>query len=244
MNRQSRILESIQSHGFRSVQELAGELEVDESTIRRHLSRLEQLDLIHRTHGGARPHTASRDSDAKTPHHREKRAIGKAMADRIRDGHIVLLDSGTTTLEVARALDNAELTVVTNDLRIGMEIAKKPRMQLVFIGGELLPESSNMWGPTAVQQIEQLRVDVAVFGADSISDQGVFSTTSYEIEMQRAMLAVASEAFIVADSSKFHRKALFRVFSLDKVTSVITDDFMNPLTASQFPLPIIRASSR
>lgn len=243
MKRQTLILDSIQNHGFRTVRDLADELGVDESTIRRHLSRLEELELIQRSHGGAKARAESAgDDEPATPHLREKRVIGRAMAERIRDGQVVLLDSGTTTLEVARALTHNDLTVITNDLRIGLEIAKRPGIQLVFIGGELLPESTNMWGPTAVEQTEQLRVDIAVFGADSISDHGVFSNTSYEIELQRAMLSIASEAFIVADSSKFHRRALFRVFSLDRFTSIITDNFLNSLRASQLPLPVIRAS--
>ncbi len=242
MKRQSQILESIQQHGFRSVRDLADELRVDESTIRRHLAKLDELQLIERSYGGARIQHAAEDVDAPTPHIREKRLIGRAMADRIREGQVVLLDSGTTTLEVAKALEHAELTIVTNDLRIGLEVAKRPGIQLVFIGGELLPESTNMWGPTAVEQVQQLRVDVAIFGADSISDNGAFSNTSYEIELQRAMLDSAKDAFLVADSSKFHRRALFRVFALDRFTSIITDSFLNPLRASQLPLPVIRAS--
>ena len=243
MSRQNQILDAIKAHGFRSVSELASDLSVDDSTIRRHLARLERLELIYRTHGGARMNAAPPGANAPSgPHGREKRAIGKAMAERIRDGQVVLLDSGTTTLEVARALRNSHLTVVTNDLHIGMAVASKPRIQLVFIGGELLPETSNMWGPTAVEQIEQLRVDVAIFGADAIGDNAVMSVTSYEIELQRAMMAIAAQAFLVADSSKFHRKALFKVFELDQFTAGITDDYLNPLRASQLPLPMIRVT--
>ena len=201
MNRQQRILEAIRIHGFRGVGDLASELDVDESTIRRHLARLETMDLIQRTHGGARIQNSEPGANEPSrPHAAEKRAIGKAMAERIRDGQVVLLDSGTTTLEVAKALTNKRLTVVTNDLRIGMEIAAKPRIQLVFIGGELLPETYNMWGPTAVEQIEQLGIDIAVFGADSVSESGIYSFMSYEIEMQRTMLTIANEACFVADS--------------------------------------------
>jgi len=239
MHRQNQILEAIRAEGFRAVGDLARDLSVDESTIRRHLARLENLDLIQRTHGGARMGSPrSQPAEPVTAHAQEKRAIGRAMADRIRDGQVVLLDSGTTTLEVAKALKNTQLTVVTNDLRIGLAISAKPRIQLVFIGGELLPETFNMWGPTAVQQLEQLSIDIAIFGADSVS----FS--SYEIEMQRTMLQVSADAYFVADSSKFHRTALFRVCDLDQFSSGITDDYLNPLLASQLPLPIIRVSTK
>lgn len=246
MSRKAQILEIIQARGFQSVRKLASELQVDESTIRRNLEKLEALELVQRSHGGASPLRP-----AETPavlkqqfHGAEKRAIGQAMADRIPDGQVLLLDSGTTTLEVAKALKNSLLTVVTNDLMIGIEVAKKPGIHLVFIGGELLPDLFTMWGPTAIQQIEQLRVDVAIFGADAVNEHGIFNNTSYEIESKRAMLKIASQAFFVADSSKFHRKALFKVFGLESFLTGISDDYLDPIVASELPLPIIRVVSK
>mgnify|MGYP003564066387 FL=1 len=244
MKRQARIVESIQRHGYRSVRELADELRVDESTVRRHLSKLDELQVIQRSHGGAslrrsEPATAP---EPPTPNLSEKQAIGRAAAERIHDGQVVLLDAGTTTLEVARSLNNPTLTVITNDLRIGLEVAAKPGIQLMFLGGENLPESTTMWGPTAVQQVHQLRADIAILTGDAINDEGLYRNTSYEIELQRAMLEIASEAFLVVDSSKFHRKALFRMFSLDRCSTIITDKFLNPIRASQLPVPVIRAN--
>ncbi len=246
MSRKAQILEIIQSRGFQTVRDLATEIQVDESTVRRNLEKLEALDLVRRTHGGASPvqPTETPALIKQNIHAAEKKAIGQAMADRILDGQVILLDSGSTTLEVAKALKNSLLTVVTNDLRIGMEVASKPGINLVFIGGELLPDLYTMWGPTAVQQIEQLRVEVAIFGADAVNENGIYNNTSYEIESKRAMMAIASQAFFVADSSKFHRKALFKVFGLENFLTGITDDYLNPLVASQLPLPIIRVGSK
>lgn len=244
MSRQATILDIIQTTGFQTVSDLADQLAVDPSTIRRHLDRLEEMDLIQRTHGGARPVPQADTPFAfkQTLHHKEKQAIGKAMADRILDGQVVMLDSGSTTLEVAMHLNHSRLTVVTNDLRIGIEIANKRGINLVFIGGELLPNVYTMWGPTAVQQIEQLRVDVAIFGADTVNDNGVFNNSSYEMEAKRSMMSIASQAFLVADSSKFHREALFKVFNFEGFTAGITDDLLDPIIASQMPIPIIRVS--
>jgi DeoR/GlpR family transcriptional regulator of sugar metabolism len=242
MSSKAQILEILQTRGFHTVRALADELAVDESTVRRNLEKLEGLDLIRRTHGGAdsiQPTETPADLKQNI-HAAEKKAIGREMADRIRNGQVVMLDSGSTTLEVARALTNTLLTVVTNDLRIGLEIAKKPGMNLVFIGGELLPDLYTMWGPTAVEQIEKLRVDVAIFGADAVSANGIFNNTSYEIETKRAMMSMASNCYFVADSSKFHRKALFKVFDLESFELGITDDIFSTLAASTLPLPIIR----
>ena len=98
-----------------------------------------------------------------------------------------------------------------------------------------------MWGPTSVQQIENMRVNVAIFGADTVTDDGIFSTSSYETELKRKMRSVAGEAFFVADSSKFGREALFRVFGFDAFTAGISDATLDPITAARFPVPIIRA---
>lgn len=246
MSRKAQILEILQSRGFQSVRELASEIQVDESTIRRNLEKLEALELVSRTHGGASP-VQSIETPAlikQKLHAAEKKAIGIAMADRILDGQVILLDSGSTTLEVAKSLKNSLLTVVTNDLRIGMEVTRKPGINLVFIGGELLPDLYTMWGPTAVQQVEQLRVEVAIFGADAVSEYGVFNNTSYEIETKRAMMKIASQAFFVADSSKFHRKALFKVFGLESFITGITDDYLDPIVAANLPLPVIRVDCK
>jgi DeoR/GlpR family transcriptional regulator of sugar metabolism len=242
MSTKALILEILQTRGFQTVKDIADELGVDDSTVRRNLEKLSELDLIKRTHGGANAvQVAETPADLKSKiHSNEKKAIGKAMAERIRDGQVVALDSGSTTLEVAKALTNQILTVVTNDLRIGLVIAKKPGMNLLFIGGELLPDLYTMWGPTAVEQIEKLRVDIAVFGADAVNANGVFNNTSYELETKRAMMSVAVESYFVTDSSKFHRKALFKVFDLESFEMGITDDVLNPMTAAALSLPIIR----
>lgn len=244
MTRQAQIVELLVEQGFQSVGALAKAFGVTASTVRRDLEQLEARDLVQRTHGGALP---VRQTDApfdlkETLHSREKVAIGKAMADRILDGQTVLLDSGTTTLEVARHLRSSRITTVTNDLQIGMVIAQRRSASLVFIGGELLPNDVSMWGPTSVQQLQNLRVDVAVIGCDTVMEDGIYSTSSYEIELKRTMLSIASEAFFVADSSKFGREALFKCFDLDPFTAGITDAHLDPMRAATFPVPLIRAA--
>lgn len=242
MSREAEIVEYLVEEGFQSVAELAERFRVTGSTIRRDLIRLEKRDLVQRTHGGALPvkQTDTPFELKESLHRREKQAIGAAMADRILDGQTVLLDSGSTTLEVARHLRAARLTVVTNDLRIGIEIAERQSAHLVFIGGELLPGVYTMWGPTSVQQLQNMRVNVAVFGADTVLEDGVYNTSSYEIELKRLMHSIANESFFVADSSKFRRDALFKVFGFEGFTAGLTDTTLDPIRAASFPIPIIR----
>lgn len=246
MSRQAEIVDALQDGGFQSVRDLAERFDVTASTIRRDLERLEAMDLVKRTHGGAIPVKQS-----ETPHHfkeelhrTEKAAIGRAMAERVLEGQTILLDGGTTTLEVARQLENQRLTVVTGDLRVALAVARKQTIHLVFIGGELLPNAFSMWGPTSVQQLSNLRVDVAIFGADTVGDDGIYSATSYELELKRLMRSIARQAFFVADSSKFGREALFKVFGMEDFTAGITDSLLDPLRASHFPVPLIQAALR
>jgi DeoR/GlpR family transcriptional regulator of sugar metabolism len=240
MSRQAEIIDALQDRGFQSVNSLAARFDVTASTIRRDLERLEAMDLLQRTHGGAIPvkQTETPHSFKEELHLAEKAAIGRAMAERVLEGQTVLLDGGTTTLEVARALTQRRITVVTNDLRIGMEIAQRRSAHLVFIGGELLPNVHTMWGPASLQQISNLRVDVGIFGADTVCDDGLYNMSSYEVELKRKMRSIAREAFLVADSSKFGREALFKVFEVKDFTAGITDDLLDPLRASHFPIPI------
>lgn len=244
MSRRGDIAVLLQERGFLSVNTLAAAFRVDTSTIRRDLDRLEDEGLIQRTHGGAVPMQIN-ESPARNVHGLhvpEKQTIGAAMAERVLEGQTILLDGGTTTLEVARHLNHTRLTVVTHDLRIGLEVAKKPMINLVFIGGELLPNGFAMWGPTSIQQLETMRVNVAIFGAGTVAEDGIYATSSYEIELKRKMRSIASEAFFVADSSKFGREALFKVFGFEDFTAGITDQTLDPIRAARFPVPVIRVA--
>jgi DeoR/GlpR family transcriptional regulator of sugar metabolism len=243
MSRRADIVNRVLDRGFQSVTGLAEAFEVDASTIRRDLDKLEAQGLVRRTHGGALPvRPVDVPASGQGRHRAEMAAIGAAMAERVLEGQTILLDSGETTLEVARHLRHSRLTVVTHDLRVGLEVATKRSINLVFIGGELLPSGFGMWGPSSLQQVENLRVNVAIFGAGTVLDDGIYSTSSYEIELKRKMRSIASEAFFVADSSKFGREALFKVFGFEDFTAGITDAMLDPIRAAQLPIPVIRVA--
>jgi DeoR/GlpR family transcriptional regulator of sugar metabolism len=127
MSRRVDIVNRLRQQGFQSVSALAQAFDVDASTIRRDLDKLVADGVVERTHGGAVPvDQRPAPTGASTGHHAEKAAIGAAMAERVHEGQTILLDTGETTLEVARHLRHSRLTVVTHDLRIGLEIASKP----------------------------------------------------------------------------------------------------------------------
>lgn len=247
--RQAQILRAVREAGYVEVAALAEALGVHQSTIRRDLMELEQQGQIERSHGGVS--AAERDerqdiafSVKERMHRPEKAAIGAAMAERIGNGQTVLLDSGSTTLEVARHLaGHSGLTIITNDLRIGVEIASHDDTHLVVLGGELLPNVYTLWGDRVIAELKKLKVDVAVFGTDAVNAECITNTNGYEVEMKRTMHSIASTSFLVADSSKFERQAPFRVMDLTNFVTCVTDERVDPITASSYPIPIIRAST-
>lgn len=246
--RQSQIMSLVRESGYLDVSALADTFGVDQSTIRRDLMKMERAGLVERNHGGVSALEGQIGYEAaysvkERRYHAEKVAIGAAMAERIGPGQTVLLDSGSTTLEVARHLaQHKGLTLITNDLRIGVEIANQLDAHVVVLGGELLPNVYTLWGDNAIAQLKKLKVDVAVFGADAVNADGITNTNGYEVELKRTMHDVAASSFLVADSSKFERQALFSVIPLEDMTAGITDELFDPIVAASYPVPIIRVA--
>lgn len=245
--RRREIMHRLVTDGYVEAKALADELGVDASTIRRDLDALERAGQAQRTHGGARP---APGATAKLPYTMkeserldEKAAIGIAAAARVRDGQTVILDSGSTTYEVARALRNhTELTVITNDLRIAKYVAETPGMRLLVTGGELLGSVFTLVGEHAIAFLSDYTADWAFLGADAVDlEAGITNMNTLEVPLKRAMLTAAANCFVVADSSKFGRRALAKVAGLDEISGVITDSDLAPVNARRFGDSIIHA---
>jgi DeoR/GlpR family transcriptional regulator of sugar metabolism len=243
MNR-SELLRRIQQRGYETVGELATEFGVTPSTVRRHLEVLQQRGVIERRHGGVEALTTTAEvpyAAKESEHHRQKRAVALGVAHRIGPGQSVLLDSGSTTLEVAKALAlHIGLTIVTNDIRVANEVAGHSSSRLIVVGGERLPSVFTLSGPDSIRQIEELRVDVAVLSADAVDAHSVTNASSEEVAMKRAMLQSAEARYLVADSSKFERTLLIKVCDLTEFTLGITDTGLDPIVAAHYPIPMIR----
>ncbi|WP_272432875.1 DeoR/GlpR family DNA-binding transcription regulator [Actinomyces sp. B33] len=241
LKRRDEIVAMVHESGFETVASLAKKLDVNVSTIRRDLGRLADHGLLRRTHGGAIPPEPQAPRLADIAHLREKQAIGPAMAERILEEQTVFLDSGTTCVEVARSLTQRRVTVVTHDLVVAAEIIKKPSLNLIMIGGELLPNRTHVWGPTAIDQLNQIRVNVAIFGTSSVMADGIYGNSGYSLELQRKVRSIATNAFFVADSTKFGREAMYKILGIEDFTAGITDSLLSPITAASYPIPLIRA---
>src|SRR5262249_53486722 len=138
----------------------------------------------------------------------EKSKIGRAVADLIEPGETILLDGGTTTLEVAKALVGKRLQVVTNSLPIANLLASQSSIELILIGGYLYPRTGVALGPMAEATLATLNVPRVIMSVGGITERGLFNSNSLLVECERRMIKAAAEVWVLADSSKFGRSAL------------------------------------
>ncbi len=229
--RRRRLLELITRQGYATLDELVRVIGVSESTIRRDLESLDLSGSIKRTHGGAiytgevrsMPAFEERTATAAA----EKRAIGLAAAGLLDDGDTVLLDGGTTTMEVARALVGRRLQVVTNSLPIAQLLASSPQTDLILIGGYNYPRTGVALGPLAIASMQSIRVRTAILGAGGIVAEGIYNSNSLLVETERQMMECGQEVMIVADHTKFGRLALARLCGLADVDQVVVDSALS-----------------
>ena len=238
--RRRRILELIDRHERVTVADLADRFGVSAVTARGDLDALAESRRIVRSHGGAlRAIDSGRDlpiAVKASRHHAEKVRIGQAAAALVHDGETIVLDSGSTTMEVARALGarglNA-LTIITNALPIALELARVTA-HIVVLGGMVRHESLSLVGPDAERALQGLNADRLFLGVDGLDvEQGLSTPDVLEAQLNRLMMRTAREVTVVADASKFGRRSLSVIDSLDRVHRVITDRSISPRVLSR-----------
>ena len=226
--RRDSILDLLDSKGFASLQELADAVGVSESTVRRDVEHLDKIGQIRRTRGGA-----AAISDGSLPFEdrsgqavQEKQRVGKTAATLIMPGETILLDGGTTTLEVARQLvaNPRPLQVVTNSLPVVNLLAAVPQIELIQLGGHLYPKTGVFLGPMTVESLKGVRVRRVFLSAGGITADGLFNNNSLLVEAERGMIAAAEEVIVVADHSKFGHTALSFLAPLSAVDKIVTDE--------------------
>jgi DeoR/GlpR family transcriptional regulator of sugar metabolism len=225
--RRQRILELVSVKGFASLADLAETLETSESTIRRDLEFFDQQGLIKRTHGGAvsisDPNGLPALEDRASRQLEEKKAIAKAAAARIRDGDAVLLDGGTTTLEVAKLLVGRPLQIVTNSLPIANLFANSRETELVMLGGYIFPRTGVALGPLTVRMMPDLHVQQTILSVGGITAKGLFNSNMLLVETERQMMRCADEVVVGADHTKLGRQALAFLCELSAIDTLIVD---------------------
>ena len=227
--RRRRISELVREEGRVTVEELAARFGTSHVTIRADLSRLESAGILTRTHGGALtlPETDEPLDVKQLQHHAEKLRIGAAAAALIQDGETIILDSGTTTAEIARnirALNLKSINVITNALNIAALLIDVPAVRLIMPGGILRRESNSLSGPIAEAALGTLQADRLYLGADGVDPQiGVMTPHLAEAELNAKMIAMSRQVVVVADSSKFARRNISLIARIEQLHILITD---------------------
>ena len=231
--RRAAILRRVSRDGYVSAADLVDELGVSPNTIRRDLQRLASDGLIRAVRGGATPAdaTALPFSDRSTQAAAAKRAIAAAAVRHIEPGTTVALDSGTTTLEIAKLLPaDAGLTVVTHSLPAIAALAPRPDITLIGIGGQYSRDTRSFGGPETIAALEHLGVRTLFLAATALDEAGVYGATPYEAETKRRLISIARDTIVVSDARKFELSAPIRVCTWSAVTCLITDALPADLT--------------
>ena len=230
--RRRKILEMMHRDGRVLVKDLADHFRISQITIRKDLEILHSQGAMQRTHGGALPVPAGALLDPtllekEKLHRKEKLRIAAAAAKMVEEGQSVLLDSGTTTMAIARALkDMSRLTVITNAINIAGELAGT-HVEVILTGGMLRKNSFSLVGPLAEQALRQLNADILFLGVDGFDTHaGLFTPNLLEAQVNRAMVEIARRTVAVCDSSKFGRRSLCNILPMTAVHEVVTDQLL------------------
>lgn len=255
--RRNAILNLIHENDKVLVADLVNMFEVSEVSIRKDLSALEDRRLLLRVKGGAINIAQSGDNgDLPVSHKKglnseEKQAIGRYAASLISDGEIIFLDSGTTTMEIARNLGHLKnLTVITNALDIAVALVPNEKINLIILGGTIRPMSYSTVGVLAEGSLKNLYCDKLFLGVDSISIKNGISTPSIEeASLNQQMLTSAKEIIAVFDSSKVNKRTFAYIASLEEIDAIVTDegvpaDFRDAVESLGVKLHVIPLESR
>jgi len=227
--RRRAILQLLQREGRVLVGSLARRFKTSQVTIRKDLDALQSQGLIHRTHGGALPTGPGALDDPtlrekEQLHREEKLRIAAAAAGMVSEGQVVILDSGTTTMAIARALRNfRKLTIITNGVNIAAELAGSP-VEVILTGGTVRENSFSLVGPIAEESLRRLHADILFLGVDGFDvHYGLSTPNLLEAKVNRAMVEVATRTVAACDSSKFRRRSLSLIAPPSAMHAVITD---------------------
>ena len=235
--RRQYIVAQAQQHGRVLVEELSESLGISRITIRKDLDYLQNRGALQRTHGGALLPGSGALSDPSLQekegrHSQEKQRISAAAVSLVQEGQCVLLDSGTTTTAIARALKKfSRLTVITNAVNIAAELSGTD-FEVLLTGGSLRKNSFSLVGPLAEDMLHEMHADILFLGVDGFDlDVGLTTPNVMESRVNRAMVKASSMVVAVCDSTKFNRRSLSKIVDASAIHHVITDSDLPQETA-------------
>ncbi|WP_127959134.1 DeoR/GlpR family DNA-binding transcription regulator [Serratia microhaemolytica] len=230
--RQDQILEYLKAHNLVTVEQLVAAINASPATIRRDLIKLDRQGIIHRSHGGValnrfipvQPTTNQKQLRQQA----EKRQIAQCAIDMVQPGDSVVLDAGTTMLELARHLTYLPVRVITADLHIALFLSEFTQVEVTIIGGRIDDSSQSCVGDHGRRLLRAINPDVAFLSCNSwCIEKGITAPNEEKAGLKQDIIANARRRVLLADSSKYGAYSLFRVAELGSMTDIITDKLLS-----------------
>lgn len=239
--RRQTLLDLLRSQGGMSTKELAHRLGVSEATVRRDLAALARQGLLLREHGGALLPEAEPPYTLKLERNRKvKGAIARKAQELVPDGATVVLDSGTTLLALARLLAGRPIRALALDVPIAQALAQG-ETEVLLPGGRVRNGFYSLVGPWTEELLERVRADLFFLGADAFGPEGVTNHTFEEAAVKRKAMAVSAQTVLLADRSKWGKRAPAFVAPLEALSLVITD-LEDPAFEARVKVEVVRGT--
>jgi DeoR family L-fucose operon activator len=226
--RWQRIVQLVNERGSIRVTELSELCNVTEETIRRDLDKLESEGKLMRSHGGAITVKETQQEvpyfERETMNAEQKRNIAREAVKYVLEGDRIILDPSTTAWYMAQHLPNISLVVITNSIKVAIELSTKDKIQVISTGGQLSPRSLSFVGPLAERSLDQYYVDKAFLSCRGLHlERGISESNELQALIKRKMISIADHVTILADYSKIGTQALTQVAAWHEIDRVITD---------------------
>lgn len=229
--RHQKIYELLRNHKNLSIDKLSSILEISKMTVRRDLDRLTKKGIVQIVHGRA---IISRTNEYEPPYMirslemmQEKQMIGRLAASLIKDNAVIIVDVGSTLLELVRNIpENNNITVITNWIPVAVELSKKRGLfNLVLVGGKVFTDELSIIGGYPEEMLKDFNADIAFLGVGGISDKfGITDFNMDEVQVKKQMIKSSREVIVLADHSKFGRVTPIKIADVKIIDKIITDD--------------------
>lgn len=236
--RWQKIVQLVNERGSMRVTELSAVCEVTEETIRRDLDKLESEGKLRRSHGGAVSIKSSQAEtsymERETTNAEEKRRIAAEAVKHVNEQDRIILDASSTAWYMAQLLPDMPLTVLTNSIKVAMELSSKEKIQVISTGGLLSSRSLSYVGPLAERSLSTYHVDKAFLSCKGLHvNRGLSESNELQALIKQKMIGIADDVYILADYSKFGQQSLAHVADWSEIQHVITDDQTDPAVIRQ-----------
>ncbi|MGO4495818.1 DeoR/GlpR family DNA-binding transcription regulator [Paenibacillus sp. 2RAB27] len=226
--RWQRIVQLVNERGSIRVTELSELCQVTEETIRRDLDRLEAEGKLMRSHGGAvsvkEAQTEVPFMERETAHADFKNSIAKEAVSHIQEGDRIILDASTTAWYMAKMIPDMAITIITNSMKVALEVSGKEKIQVISTGGLLSPKSLSYVGPLSERSLDMYHAHKLFLSCKGVHVQrGISESNELQALIKRKMISIADETYLLADHSKFGMQALTQVADWSEIQHVITD---------------------